>query len=88
MDSKTFVARLLDGYTEQQLSDAFDRVANRDDWKAPIDCITVADEVVGREDLIRKAVVFYTATEPAIVVCGSGYAHIQADGYRAGPAGP
>ena len=72
------------GYTQAQLSDAFDAVANPHDWKAPI-CVAVPGEHVS---IVVAAIQFYTATEPTIELCISNMRYvITSEGYRNGPAG-
>lgn len=74
--------------TKGQLSDAFDAVANPQDWRAPI----LAWIWLGDLGLTRKAVAFYTATELRTTgqerrVNGRTEVEVAAAGYRAGPAG-
>lgn len=76
---------LHDGFTVDQLSTAFDQVADPADWRAPI-AATIAAEDFG---LVSAAVEFYTATK--VVVdrqCGERELVVSAIGYRDGPAGP
>jgi hypothetical protein len=67
------------------LRKAFERIENKDDWKAPINA------VIHREDyvLFSEAVEFFTAT-PLVIMkhIGNSMFHVTAKGYRAGPAGP
>lgn len=77
-------------YTEAELSEAFDKVADPNDWKAPIDTtVTFADMREGAA--IKAAVVFYTGTEATLKLLashGEGYTvHVGAVGYRMGPCG-
>ena len=73
-------------YTREQLEAAFDKVRNPNDWKAPVDGYCRAAEV----ELVREAVIFFTATEPSFYSVGinTGLRRVLADGYRKGPAGP
>lgn len=77
----------LTGFTEKELSEAFDRVASPDDWKAKIQTeVTVKN---GKElSCIRRAIGFYTATEATIIPLGGNKYLVNSKGYRAGPAGP
>lgn len=70
------------GYSRRELSKAFDKVRNPDDWKAPISAW------VPRHDMfvVQAAVEFYTATEPKVTVYPD-MVHVQSIGYRSGPAG-
>ena len=72
-------------YTVEQLSEAFDKVANPAHWKLPISAIIRTSDV----PVTSAAIEFYTATEATIVErpAGSGQAHIVSIGYAAGPAG-
>ncbi len=82
-----------EGYTEAQLTSAFDIVSDPTDWRAPIEFRGILHE----EDIaaIRKAVPFYTATEARVTYhddaspCSSYRdVTVKSVGYRAGPAGP
>ena len=63
----------------------FDMVANKDNWKLPID--TMLDAPSGTEDrelfkkLISRAVVFYTGSVPIIVDLGDKQIGVKAVGY-------
>jgi len=63
----------------------FNRVANPDDWKAPISAWVDAAEV----DNVVQAIGYFTATV-AKVAWGlkPGKAYVTSVGYRVGPAGP
>lgn len=72
------------GHFPADLKAAFDLVANPSDWKAPIS----GDVKEDLKDVVREAVIFYTATVPEFGPSSfSGYVHVKAAGYRAGPAG-
>ncbi len=70
------------------LKGAFDLVANRKDWKAPIN--TYLGDYVDSTysaDVIVQAVLFFTGTECTYTREGTGY-RFESVGYRAGPCGP
>jgi hypothetical protein len=72
-------------YCESCLRDAFDRVATPEDWRAPI-CAVVPCYL---RDVVRAAVIFYTATVPSFhETAGGRNVQVRAIGYRNGPAGP
>lgn len=73
------------GFTQAQLSAAFDRVANPNDWRAPIDKVLLAERAT---PAVSAAVEFYTATQATITDLGNGFVRVTAVGYRMGPAGP
>lgn len=79
-----YMAKLLGGYTQEQLQVAFNQVVNPDDWRAPICARVPLDKFNG--PLIKFAIEFYTATMPTFVACGDKIL-VTADGYRKGPAG-
>lgn len=75
-------------WTQKELEEAFDRVKNPDDWKAPIRA-TVPSEDLG---IACAAILHFTATHaryyPAgIDRDGEALYHVTSIGYRAGPAG-
>jgi len=75
-------------WTQKELEEAFERVSNRADWKAPI-----AANVLGSQmDVTIAAIVHFTATNPRTAYIGYNEAcqtiyHVTSIGYRAGPAG-
>jgi hypothetical protein len=73
-------------WTREELSAAFNAVANPTDWRAPI-CAEVRIEDFAKT---AEAVGFFTATElVARHTPGKpGWFLVEAVGYRAGPAGP
>jgi hypothetical protein len=74
-----------ESYCLDCLSDAFDRVKHPTDWKAPI-CAVVESYL---RDVVRAAVIFYTATVPTFSeTAGRRHVQVRAAGYRMGPAGP
>jgi hypothetical protein len=74
-------------YSQAVLEEAFDKVKNPVDWKAPIDAVIASSEVA----LVRAAVLHFTATDIHLLSeeseISGGMVHIVADGYRMGPAG-
>lgn len=56
----------LENVTRGELCDAFDRVANKDDWKKPVDAVIEIDEggAGAFHALLEQAVIFYTGTRP------------------------
>ena len=75
-------------FTQKELEEAFDRVKNPVDWKAPI-----AANVLGSNLFATcEAIEHFTATYPRAVHAGYNEAgqsiyHVTSPGYRAGPAG-
>lgn len=76
------------GMTHAQLTQAFDQVANPQDWRAPI-CARVSEENLGTAIV---AIEFFTATKATAslvdMVDGIRIYQVESIGYRAGPAGP
>ena len=79
------------GFEEADIRAAFEKVADPNDWKGPIEAIIRGEEI----PLVAAAIEFFTAT-PATVAVGNmnlseglGFIPyvVTADGYRAGPAG-
>jgi hypothetical protein len=71
------------GFTEGELEAAFERVRDRQDWRAPIDATITRAE----KPAVEAAIQFYTASRPTFFRVRGGY-RVRAAGYRAGPAGP
>ena len=69
-------------YTQEQLSAAFDRVANSKNWKNRINSvITIADDA--ERQLIAKAVIHFTGSVADFVEQGNNKYRVIADGYYA-----
>lgn len=69
----------------QPIREAYFRiVANKSDWKAPIDAFVPATINL---DAVYDAVIHFTGTKPKFVMTKYGW-QVEAIGYRAGPAGP
>lgn len=70
------------------LKSTFDRLADPDDWRGPIDATIEAE--FRRE--VEAAVIFYTATVPTFEPAGTRgkvkLVRVRSEGYRMGPAGP
>jgi predicted heme/steroid binding protein len=72
------------GFTHQALSDAFDRLSDPADWKAPIDAWVPGELVL----VAVCAIEFYTSTSPIITLDTDTMQYrLTAPGYRQGPAG-
>ncbi|MCH8996702.1 MAG: hypothetical protein IID48_00360 [Proteobacteria bacterium] len=72
-------------FERDELSVAYDRVRDPQDWRARI------DSVIPDADFTQAhaAVMYFTATELRIVGRPNpGYMRVVATGYREGPAGP
>ena len=69
------------------LHGAFRLVADKNDWRAPIDAVVHADLAEFDGEVIARAVQFFTGTDAAVVETDAGL-HVRAIGYRAGPCGP
>lgn len=77
------------GFSEAELTQAFDRVSPVGDWKAAIDAVVEIDSA-SELAAICAAIEFYTATIPQVTRVGglaSKRFAIKATGYRMGPAG-
>lgn len=83
--------------TQEQLEQAFNRVRNQDDWRAPIDY--TGEFGVQELHLTLDAIEYFTATKAEVMdyTVASPYdevngtklrCRITAVGYRMGPAGP
>jgi hypothetical protein len=75
----------LTGYTHAELTEAFERVRDQDDWKGPIFAEIPATE----RRVVQKAIYWFTATVPvfATVPRSPERLIVTATGYRLGPAG-
>jgi hypothetical protein len=75
----------LTGFTHAELTEAFDRVRDRTDWKGPIFAEIPATE----RRIVQKAIYWFTATLPVFATLSrdSGRLIVTATGYRLGPAG-
>lgn len=88
-DTESYLEAVL--AREPKLQEAFNRVQNRTDWKAPIDWTGCLDNK--QATLTIEAVSHYTATPARIRYLtepgksGLALVRITAAGYRAGPAG-
>lgn len=75
---------VYEGYTQDQLKEAFDAVADPQDWKAEIATMVKGEMVL----LAVAAIKFYTATVPEVKLHVSTMLYyIFSEGYRKGPAG-
>lgn len=81
------------GFSRRQLQEAFEWVANPNDWKAPIDAFVPEHKV----HVVRAAIEFFTATEveihefmdiPSRHNVWKDWKRVRSKGYRYGPAGP
>jgi len=74
---------------QAKLTAAFDQVMTLEDWRGPIHAVVGEDADL---PLIAEAVIHFTATVPSFTRVtmpgGATYVRVEADGYRAGPAGP
>ena len=83
-NGRAIVDDLRGGYTHEALQAAFTAVHDPADWRAPIR--TFIDAAV--LDITKTAVEFFTATKVRVAATTDpGRLAIEADGYRAGPAG-
>jgi hypothetical protein len=69
---------------QRKLNDAFDKVHNPKDWRAPIRA------VVKKKDLATaiEAIEYFTATQVTVKPAGKNIFRVSSVGYRMGPAGP
>lgn len=69
---------------QKQHQAAFNKVANKQDWRAPIDAVVKVEDF----ESIAEAVMFFTATQLRVDEnLGNGMVRAKSPGYRAGPAG-
>jgi hypothetical protein len=75
----------LTGFTHAKLTEAFERVCDRADWKAPIFAQIPATE----RRVVQQAIYWFTATVPVFATIPRDAEHliVTATGYRLGPAG-
>lgn len=78
--SKTVVAT-IEGrpVTQGELAEAFDWVADRANWKLPVDCTLVLSP--RQTLLVREAVPFFTGCVATITPGPNGSKRVEADGY-------
>jgi len=80
---------LLGGYTESQLREAFDLVCDEDHWKDEVDCkvaVPHGTDLAAFVELVRFAILFFTATAATVTRPGNRSVRVEADGYWCGPA--
>lgn len=65
-------------YTAKQLDEAFSLVADRTDWKLPIEATVPAD---ADRDLIYDAVTYFTGSTPGFTQKPDGSWLVTAEGY-------
>jgi len=82
-------------YTHNDLEIAFNLVKNKTHWKDPINALIEPKDIPSVDAAIR----YFTATEPKFTCvgrvasnsdsknCFTYFVHVEAAGYRAGPAG-
>lgn len=72
-------------FTQEQLEAAFKKVQNADHWKNPIDAVIDTADI----DVTRAAIQHFTGTQAEFKLCigQHGKWRVEAEGYRAGPAG-
>lgn len=72
------------GYTRNQLKEAFDAVSDPKDWKGPIVATMRGEAVL----VVVAAIEFYTATTPRVSLDTRTMTYVvESEGYRMGPAG-
>jgi hypothetical protein len=75
---------VYDGWTRRELKNAFDKVCDPGDWKAPIHARVMRKDI----DVTLAAIAFFTGTSGGVTdVAGRPDVYIESDGYRNGPAG-
>lgn len=68
------------------LSDAFELVSNKQDWRGPINASVHVGCCNYEPEILNRAVQYFTATDASIEEKDDHYV-VRAAGYRAGPAG-
>lgn len=66
-------------YSQKQLSDAFDLVKNKKDWKNPINAVIPEDKVV----VAQAAISYFAYGMFTVSMVGKGKVRIMAPGYYA-----
>ncbi len=73
------------GFSRPKLVEAFGKVSNPADWKAPIEIEILTMDV----NITVAAIEFFTATPAEVLpAVRMGYSFVKSIGYRKGPAGP
>lgn len=80
MNTTQWVDHMKSGYSDEELSAAFDLVQNQENWKLPIDH-TVRDEVPQHQ--VEAAITFYTGSVATIEDRSDGSYRVTAAGYYA-----
>ena len=78
-DEETLLAsdyKLIGGFTLRELKEAFDRVADPEDWRAPIDRVVAEVEL----EVTKSAIIFYTAKTPMVEEWTGGRTFTAASG--------
>lgn len=78
-----FAASLLGGYTETELSAAFDRVANKVNWKLPVKALLPSITSAKEKAKIAFAITFYTGSVATFGKAPTGHLLVTAPGYYA-----
>lgn len=75
----------MTGFRLDQLAEAFDRVRDPRDWKAPIRAVIPEDQ----RSVVEQAIRWFTDTEPVFIAGPRGGTDlvVLAPGYRRGPTG-
>jgi hypothetical protein len=77
--------KVYHGMTQTELSEAFELVKNKANWKLPIDAVLhkTGDQAVDIERLVHviAGVIFFTASTPSVTDLGIEGWKIKADGY-------
>jgi len=76
---KMAIIKSMGDYTEEQLHAAFDKVANKDNWKFPVDAVISRNDL----DVTAKAVEFFTGSKLKIAEDLGANLRVQAIGYYA-----
>ena len=72
------------GFTHDQLSEAFDKVADPEDWKGEILAYCSGEALT----MIAEAIRFFTGTDPEITLdIDTMLYEVHSIGYRMGPCG-
>ncbi len=71
-------------YTRKQLDEAFTKVCNPNDWRAPIRAIIPRSIL----NVTTEAIMYFTGTEVNIKPVDKNRVEVYSVGYRNGPCGP
>ncbi|MDR2142540.1 MAG: hypothetical protein LBR11_12305 [Deltaproteobacteria bacterium] len=76
-EAQDFLAACGLHFSLDQLRSAFESVANKADWKGPIDALVQADQV----KMVAEAIDFFAGCRPTYAPAANGQVRVRAVGY-------